>query len=218
MNFEQARQNMVQSQALTEKVLNPFVLRALGEVRREDFAPEKVRTLAYTEMHIPFGADPSQVMLTSAQDGWFLQASHIEDSDRILEIGTGTGYLTTLLARLGASVDSIEIDAGLAKAATERLKKAGVENATVHVGDALAPLKIAGPFNVIIVSGSMVEPPAHLLDLLADGGRLLVCMGTPPILHLRVFIRYGQQLDAFDVHEMRVPRLIGVKEPKPFEF
>ena len=132
---EQARQNMVENQVRTWEVLDPRVLDVLRNVRREDFVPARPRNLAFADIELPIGHD--EVMLKPVIEGRLLQALSVQAGERVLEVGTGSGFLTACIARLAGSVISVERHADLAEAARARLVAAQVRNAKVETADAL---------------------------------------------------------------------------------
>lgn len=179
---EIARFNMIQQQIRPWGVVDDRVLGVMGEIRREAFVPDAYLGLAYADIEIPLGAD--QVMLAPKVVGRLLQALDVQPGERVLEVGTGSGYLCACLALLGAAVISLEIDPALAAAARARVAQLGLEGIEVRAADALAGPTPGGPFEVIAVTGSVPEVASLrvLEDQLAAGGRLFCVVGEPPIM------------------------------------
>lgn len=181
MNFEKARENMVEQQVRPWEVLDPRVLGVIGQTPRELFVEEAWRELAYADIALPLGTD-GQTMMKPVIEGRVLQALEVTETARVLEIGTGSGYLTACLAQLGKEVLSLEIDPARAAAATARLAAQGYENVTVEVADALAWQPGSARFDVICVTGAVAEIPPKWQGWLAPGGRMLVICGQSPAM------------------------------------
>jgi protein-L-isoaspartate(D-aspartate) O-methyltransferase len=207
MNYETARHHMIEQQLRTWNVLDAAVVDTLYADRREEFVPAAYRALAFADIELPLG--PEAVMLAPKIEARALQALALTGSERVLEIGTGTGHMAALLAARAASVVSVEIDAALAEQARANLARTGCANVQVVVGDGLAQLSgtAQGPFDAILVSGSLTEVPAVLLEQLADGGRLLAFVGVAPLMALRKIVRNDSRFVAQDVMETVVPPL-----------
>lgn len=179
MNSELARTQMVEQQVRTWDVLDPDVLQAMETISREAFAPAAYSGVAYADFEIPIG--DGEYMLAPKVEGRLLQALEIDTADRVLEVGTGTGYLTACLATLGAHVTSVERLARLVELATGNLQRAGISNATVIEADAAVKLPDER-FDVIAVSGSVAVYDERFQQRLKEGGRLFVVTGTGPIM------------------------------------
>lgn len=217
MDFEQARFNMVEQQIRTWSVLDQRVLDLLGQLHREDFVPKQYRKLAYVDMRIPLGHD--QIMMTPKTEARLLQELQINSQDRILEVGTGSGYLTALLARSGAEVVSLEIHSDLASEAEQKLAAHGISNVTIVTGDATGTFDKHGLFDVIVLTGSVPRMPEHYKKLLNKGGRLAVIVGQSPAMEAIISTRVNEQ-DWVErsVFDTDLPRLIGADEPPKFVF
>ncbi len=193
VDLDRARFNMIEQQVRPWEVLDAAVLELLDRVPRDRFVPPAHRALAYVDMELPLGASPDQVMLAPRVQARMVQDLAIQPSDKVLEIGTGSGFTTALLANLAQRVVSIEIDESLACAARLNLQQAGVSNVEVRVADACAKGFAAcaadAPWNAILVSGSVDELPSGLLDLLAPGGRLIAVVGHEPVMRATVITR-----------------------------
>ena len=221
---EQARYNMVEQQIRPWNVLDAGVLELLSVVRREDFVPPAYQGAAFTDTRIPLNPDAQeaerlgQVMLEPRVDARMLQDLQVQPTDRVLEIGAGSGYMAALLAARAERVVSLEIDPDLAEFARENLRGAGVECAQVRLADgALAPIP-DGPFDVIVLSGSVAEVPQKLLTLLRDGGRLGAYVGHQPMMRATFVRRSGERFETSQPWDVVVPRLRNFPEPSPFKF
>ncbi len=215
MNLEQARYNMVEQQLRPWEVLDPNVLDLLYVVRREEFVPQAYRQLAFADTEIPLGHDAT--MLPPKIEARALQALKIRKSDRVLEIGTGSGYMAALLAAHAAHVWTVEIVPELAEAAASRFKRLGIHNIGVSHGDASAGWPAQAPYDVIMVSGALPELPKSLLDQLKTGGRLLGFVGEAPLMEARLITRRSdREFESRVLFETQVPPLTSTRQARPF--
>lgn len=189
MNFEQARFNMVEQQLRPGKVLDPDVLEMLFMVKREEFVPPAHRRLAFADTRIPLGGDAGACMFAPIVEALALQALAMKKHENVLEVGTGSGYMAALLGAHADHVWSVEIDPRLAAAAVENLRRAGVTNVSVEVGNGLAGLPAHAPFDAIMVSGAVARVPQVLLDQIKPGGRLFVIEGAAPAMEAALYTR-----------------------------
>ncbi|WP_295519803.1 protein-L-isoaspartate O-methyltransferase [Limnohabitans sp. Rim8] len=219
MDMNQARFNMIEQQIRPWEVLDPQVLALLSTVRREDFVPLANRALAFVDMEIPLGAAPNQVMLAPRIQARLLQDLAVQPGDKALDVGTGSGFMAALLAHQAASVLSLEIDAGLAAQAQVNLNKAGVSNVTVRHADGSQGAAAEGPFDVVVLNGSVAEVPAVLLQQLAVGGRLAAIVGQEPMMRATVITRNSETAwTTTEPWDGNAPRLSGFVEPSSFKF
>ena len=229
MNYEQARFNMIEQQIRPWEVLDSQVLALLALVRREDFVPPACKALAFVDMEIPLPPqrNPGQCMLAPKVEARLLQDLSVQKHEKVLEIGTGSGYMTALLAHRAQQVITLEIEPALAETARRNLQKAGLYNAEVRFGDGAANLAetvsengpLRGPFDVIVLSGSVAVVPASLLDLLKVGGRLSAIVGYEPMMRAALITRVGK--DSFrtiEAWDTVAPRLLNFPEPSKFTF
>lgn len=179
---DRARFNMIHQQIRPWDVLDEGVLGAMEGIRREPFVPDGYQGLAYADIEIPLVN--GRALLAPKVVGRMLQALAVQPGDKVLEIGSGTGYVTACLCRLGGQVIGIEPDASLAAAARRHLAELGFPGAKILESEALASHPPGGPFNVIAVNGSLPQPDAlgPLEDQLAVGGRLFCIVGAMPIM------------------------------------
>ncbi|WP_369931000.1 protein-L-isoaspartate O-methyltransferase [Xanthomonas sp. NCPPB 2632] len=178
MNFEQARQNMVENQVRPWEVLDADVLETLKGVRREDFVAAAHRNVAFADLTLPLGH--GEVMMKPVVEGRVLQALELKKTDEVLEIGTGSGFLTACLARLAGKVTSIDMHADFVDAARERLAAALVTNATVETAEAVNGYTPAGVFDAVVVTGAVHSVPEKFVRWLKPGGRMFVVHGNSP--------------------------------------
>ena len=180
MNFEQARLNMVENQVRPWEVLDSRVLDIITRVRREDFVSPEHRQLAFADLCLPLGH--GEVMMKPVVEGRVLQALALQPTDRVLEIGTGSGFLCACLAGLSAHVTSLDIHADFTALATQRLSDAHIANITLITGEAVHAWQTAEKFDALVITGAVAELPARWLSWLAPGARLLAVRGKSPVL------------------------------------
>jgi protein-L-isoaspartate(D-aspartate) O-methyltransferase len=217
LDLELARRNMVLQQVRPWDVLDQRVLDLIAHAPREDYVPAALRNLAYVDMNLPLGG--GQVMLAPKYEARLLQELEIKPSDKILEIGTGTGYLTSLLASLGQHVYSVDIDPEFTRAAGAKLAAHGIRNVTLESGDAARGWDRHAPYDVIIVTGSLPSIPQPFRDQLAPGGRLAAIVGDSPAMEAMIVRRLDtQNFSATTVFETDLPRLANAHEPAKFVF
>lgn len=215
MNFEHARFNMIEQQIRPWSVLDPRVLELLSEVPREDFVPAPYRNLALADMRIPIGH--GQVMMTPKVEARLVQELEISSGDRILEVGTGSGYVTALLAKLGGEVHSVEIFQDLQQQAAARLQ--GFSDIHLHVGDAAHGWDAHGEFDVILLTGSVPELSERFRHPLRPGGRLGAIVGQAPVMIAQVVSRTGEQGWATrSLFETDLPPLVHAEAQPQFVF
>ena len=212
----QARYNMIEQQIRPWNVLDADVLDLLAVVRREDFVPPAYRSLAFMDIEVPLlGNDAEEAvrkghsMLQPRVEARVLQDLRILSTDRVLEIGAGSGYMAALLAARAERVVSLEIHPELAEMARENLRDAGVQNADVRQADGARDAIPDGPFDVIVLSGSVAEVPSHLLSLLRDGGRLGAIVGGEPVMRFTLTRRTGDRFETTSPWDTIAPRLVN---------
>jgi len=217
MNIEQARFNMIEQQIRPWEVLDPQVLDLLFVVKREDFVPAAYRNLAFADMEIPIGS--GQVMLAPRVEARLLQELGIKKTDKVLEIGTGSGYMAALLAAGAEHVVSIESRPELAEFARRNLERAGVTNVTVEVGNGAAGWSQRGPYDAIVVSGALPSLPATLLKQLRVGGRLAAIVGEAPVMEAQLVTCSAEgAYNTVNLFETVVPALDGGEAKSTFSF
>lgn len=216
MNLEDARTQMVNQQVRAWDVLDQAVLSVMTQIPREQFVPPRFRNLAFADTEIPLGH--GQVMLTPQVAGRLLQALAIRGTDRVLEVGAGSGFLTACLARLGSRVTSLEILPELADAARRNLRSVATWNAEVRTEDVFQ-YRPAEQWDVIAVTGSLPQPDGRFGHWLADGGRLFMVVGEGTLMQARLVTRQGpEQWITTTLFETSVPALINATPPSKFRF
>ena len=221
MNNDIARFNMIEQQIRPWEVLDGAVLSLLSVVKRENFAPMAHKALAFVDMEIPLkdGNQTGQVMLPPRVEARLLQDADVKRTDKVLEVGTGSGYMAALLAHQAASVLSFELDATLAQQARTNLQAAGIHNVEVRQADGSQGALSDGPFDVIMLSGSVPNVPQVLLNQLSIGGRLLAVVGEDPAMRASVITRTAdQQWQTSEPWDTMAPRLQGFPEHNRFSF
>ena len=213
---EAARRQMIDPQVRAWDVLDPRVLATLAAVPRERFVPEAYRAVAFADAPIPIGH--GQWLLPPALEGRILQALAPVRGERVLEVGTGSGFFAACLAHLTGSVDSIEIHADLAAGAARAIEAAGIARVSIETADALA--REYGPdYQVVAVTGSLPAPERRLERALAVGGRMFVVIGSGPAMEARLVTRTGEDSWLSEVlFETRIEPLILPIAPSRFRF
>ncbi|MFM2119488.1 MAG: hypothetical protein RL722_956 [Pseudomonadota bacterium] len=217
MNLEKARFNMIEQQIRPWNVLDPVVLDLLAIVKREDFVPAAHRALAFNDIEIPLAGGES--MHFPRVEARLFQEAAPKRHEKVLEIGTGSGYGTALLAHRAMQVLSLELRPELAAQARENLRHAGILNAEVRQGDGVRGEPTQAPWDLILLSGSVAEVPRNLLAQLKVGGRLVAVVGQLPMMRaLRVTRRSDSVYDTQVLFDTVTPRLQGFGEPSQFNF
>jgi protein-L-isoaspartate(D-aspartate) O-methyltransferase len=190
MNLEQARTNMVEQQIRPWEVLDQDVLDLLYVVPREQFVPQKYRALAFSDLEIPLeqGAN-GEKMWQPKLEARVLQELGIRRTDRVLEVGTGSGYLTALMSHRASQVFSVEIKPALAALGRANLERHGTDNVTLETGDAARGWPGHAPYDVIVLTGSTPILPPSFAEQLAPGGRLFAVVGEPPVMTARLVVK-----------------------------
>lgn len=217
MNFEQARYNMVEQQIRPWEVLDFDVLDLLMSVRREEFVPEAYKSLALSEAEIPLGHGAS--MLIPVIEGKILQAIQVKRSDKVLEVGAGSGYFAALLAARADWVRTVEIDPALVTMAHENLKRYGVENVIVEEGDAIRGWPGNAPYDLIVVSGGVPFIPETLLQQIKVGGRLFAFVGEPQLMTATLVTQVSEgNFRTESLFENAVPMMRNAPQKSQFKF
>lgn len=211
MNFDQARFAMIEQQVRPWDVLDPRVLEALMVVHREDFVVPSQRQLAFADLPLPLAH--GEVMMKPVVEGRMMQALLLEPSDEVLEIGTGSGFVTACLAQLARAVTSIDMHADFIESAGQRLAHAGISNVRLETADALA-WQPGRQFDAIAVTAAVGIIPQIFTDWLKPGGRLFVIHGLSPVQEAVRITRRADSLQTESLFETDVPYLHGA-EPVP---
>jgi protein-L-isoaspartate(D-aspartate) O-methyltransferase len=217
MNVEQARFNMIEQQIRPWDVLDQSVLSLLAVVKREDFVPAAHRSIAFTDLEIPLPG--GQVMLAPRLEARLLQELELHRHEKALEIGTGSGFMAALMAHKAQQVVTYEKRPELAAMARENLRHAAVMNVEVRQGDGANGDATRGPWDVIVLSGSVAEMPQALLQQLKIGGRLVAVIGDEPMMRaLRVRRLSDRDFTTEVLFDTVAPRLEGFAQPSSFKF
>jgi len=199
MNLDQARLNMIEQQIRPWEVLDQRVLDLLNTVPREEFVPEAYR------------------MLASRVEARIVQALNLQEDETVLEIGTGSGYVTALLASLARQVISVDINPDMIRQASDKLAAHGITNVTLETGDGARGWNAHAPYDVIVVTGSLPILPATFKQALKVGGRLLAIVGDSPAMEVLLITRIGEMEWAEEaLFETDLPALINAPQPERF--
>ncbi|NNF50977.1 MAG: protein-L-isoaspartate O-methyltransferase [Gammaproteobacteria bacterium] len=216
MNAESARHQMVKQQVRAWEVLDPRVLEVLGTLHREAFVPEQFKPLAFADTEIPL--PHKQFMMAPKVEGRLLQALDLSGDESVLEIGTGSGFLTACLARLARQVNSVEIHADMSSTAARVLDEQGIRNANLEVADALA-IEIGKTYDAIAVTASSPRRIQRFEKALRPGGRLFIIVGEPPAMEAMLVTRVGESSWTREsLFETSTSPLLNVEQPSRFKF
>ncbi len=213
LNLDQARHAMIEQQVRPWEVLDPRVLDALAAVRREDFVPAAYRQLAFADVPLPIGH--GEIMMKPVVEGRLLQALAVADGDEVLEIGTGTGFLTACLARLARAVHSIDRHDDFAADARQRLAAAGFTNVRTETADAF-DWQPGRMFDAITVTAAVAEVPERFGRWLKPGGRMFLVHGASPVQEAALFTWRGDRLHGESLFETDIPYLHGAEPVATF--
>jgi len=217
MTIKKAHFNMIEQQIRTWDVLDPMVLELLTKVAREDFVPEAYRGLAYADLAIPL--DHGEVMMHPVVEARMLQALELHSTDKALEVGTGSGYVTVLIAHAVHHVTSVEIHADMSKAAGERIKARGIENVDLQVGDASRGWNGKALYDVIAITASTPVLLDTFRMSLNRGGRLFAIIGQSPLMEAVLIRRTDEnEWEQRALFETDVPALLNAPQPAAFVF
>jgi protein-L-isoaspartate(D-aspartate) O-methyltransferase len=215
LDIERTRFNMIEQQVRPWDIVDLRVLEVLARVRREDFVPEASRALAFADAELPIGH--GEFMMKPVVEGRLLQALAVQESDSVLEIGTGSGFVTACLAAMARDVTSVEIHADLAAAAEQKLVRLGVANTRVHAADALKGYAPHRSFDAIAVTGAVYREPEQLRSWLAVGGRMFLIRGESPVMEAVLITRTSvDQFREDSLFETDLPYLTHAAPPKRF--
>ncbi len=215
-NIDNARFNMVAQQIRPCEVIDEQVLHILAEAPREKFVPKEYRGLAYADIHVQL--DGGQIMMKPLQEASMLQALELAEGDKVLEIGTGSGFITACLAKLGGKVVSYEIDSALREQASQHLTAQGID-AELHNGDVFSADLPERGFDVIAVTGALPAINDQLEALLAPGGRMYAIIGQDPMMLATLITRdQDGNIQRETLYETVIPALQNAPVPDNFRF
>jgi len=217
MNFDQARFNMVEQQVRPWEVLDESVLGLLEKSHREDFVPVRYRKMAFADLAIPL--DHDQSMMKPVIEGRLLQALGLQADETVLEIGTGSGFITACLAQMAKRVVTVDIFEQFSTEATAKLKEQKINNVEFETGDVMSGWQPEQAHDVVVVTGSVPSIPEHFLGWVNPGGRLFVVCGESPAMEAKLLTR----LNATDwreesLFETDLARLVNAEKAPQFEF
>lgn len=223
MNLNSARVNMIKQQLRTCAVLDDGILQLLQQTPREDFVPREYREFAFADLNIPIGHE--QVMMTPLEEAKIIQALQIQPHETVLEVGTGTGYLTALLAQLAKEVITIEYFATFCQQARININQFHLQQkVTIIKGDGSVGWPAMAPYDAIVMTGSMPVLPKNLRKQLKPGGRLFTVMGSAPSMEA-ILVTYlankalgEKQWQTTKLFETQITPLINAIEKEPFVF
>jgi protein-L-isoaspartate(D-aspartate) O-methyltransferase len=221
MNIELARFNMIEQQIRPWEVLDPAVLALLASMQRENFVPPAHRALAFVDTQVPLidGEPDGPCMLEPKVEARLLQELRVRRHEKVLEVGTGSGFMAALLAHMAAEVTTLEIRDELVPIAQRHLRQAGLARVQVHHADGSLGWPGGAPFDVILLSGSVHAVPRALLQQLSLGGRLAAIVGELPVMRARLFTRASEtSWSDVDLFDTVAPRLSGFGEASRFTF
>jgi protein-L-isoaspartate(D-aspartate) O-methyltransferase len=217
MNYEQARFNMIEQQIRPWNVLDQDVLGLLAAVKREDFVPAAYRAVAFADTELPLGEGRST--LAPRVEARLLQELKVARHEKVLEIGTGSGFVAAMLGHRAQRVITLESSPELARQAADKLRRAGLSNVTVREAAGAQGLVGEAPFDAILLSGSVAELPAALLAQLKVGGRLLAIVGEEPVMRATLTTRVGEkEYKSVELFDTSAPRLPGFEAASGFVF
>jgi protein-L-isoaspartate(D-aspartate) O-methyltransferase len=217
MDLEKARFNMVEQQIRPWDVLDETVLNLLLRVKREEYVPEVYRAMAFMDIEIPLGQ--GEAMLSPKVEARVVQELKLKPTDKVLEVGTGSGYMTALLASLAKHVHSVEIVPEFSQAAAQKLAAHDFHNVTLDVGDGACGWAKYAPYDVIVVTGSLPILSGEFIAQLNSGGRLIAFVGMPPVMEARrIRVIEPGVTDTEDLFETSVRMLVNAPQPQQFVF
>ena len=215
MSAETARHNMIEQQIRPWDVLDDTVLSLIADVPREEFVPAGYHNLAFADMNIPLAHD--EVMMSPKLEARMLQALDIKPSETVLEIGTGSGYVTALLVKLARHVYTVDIQEDFVNNVRNKLSDDDVVNVTIEQGDAANGWPQHGPYDVIAVTGSMPVLPDALRQSLTVGGRLFAIVGDSPVMEAQLITRLSDSdFRSENLFETDLPPLRNIQQPDRF--
>lgn len=217
MNFEQARFNMVEQQIRPWEVLDGRVLSLLETLQREDFVPVRYRKLAFADVSVPL--DAGQVMMRPKIEARMLQALDLQDDETVLEIGTGSGFVTACLASLAKRVVSVELFEQLHREASAKLADKNFNNIELFTGDAMRGWQPEQAHDVVVVTGSVPVVPEQFLGWVNPGGRMFVIRGESPAMEALLMTRQDvTEWSVESLFETDLPALENASLDPAFEF
>lgn len=217
MNIELARSNMIEQQIRTWDVLDMNILGLLGELHRENFIPEEYTELAFTDMCIPIGHE--QTTMTPKVEARLLQSLKLTPAESVLEVGTGCGYLTALLAKTSKRVKSIDIYPDFISTASEKLAQVGLTNVELDIADVYDLLDKSDKYDVVVLTASLPTIDERFMNLLNENGRMFAIVGESPAMEACILTKQGEAYSKQEsIFETDLPALLSTLKKDKFEF
>ena len=217
MDIELARFNMIEQQIRTWEVLDQSVLDLLAEIHREVFVPDSYRGLAFADIRIPL--DHEQTMMMPKEEARVLQSLELGKNDSVLEIGTGSGYLTALLASTAGKGKSIDLYTDFSNDCHEKLARFNITNVELETTDVYQLLETNQQFDAVVLTASLPKMDDRFLKLVKDGGSLFMIVGTSPVMEAGLIRKQSDDSWSLEgLFETDLPPLIGALENEPFQF
>ena len=217
MNFDEARFNMVAQQIRPWEVLDPQVLDLLENTHREDFVPIRYRKMAFSDIAIPL--DNDQFMMKPVIEGRLLQSLELQPDETVLEIGTGSGFLTACLAQMAKRVVSVDIHEQFSSEAADKLKDKGLDNVELETGDAMTGWQPEQAHDVLVVTGSVEDVPDHFRGWVNPGGRMFIVCGESPAMEAKLLTKLNAtEWREESLFETDLARLVNAEKAPEFEF
>lgn len=214
------RKNMVESQVRPNDITDRRIIRAMDEIPREQFVPTSVRPIAYMDEDVRLTDDPSQqrALMAPRTFAKLVQLADIQPTDIVLDVATGTGYSAAVIASLCETVVALEVDTEMAATAAQLLEGLSIDNVVVVQGDLQLGYADEGPFDAIVIEGTISKLPDTILDQLKDGGRLVAVVSDGPVSHATLWRRIGAKFDSRATFEVGAPELPGFEKAAVFSF
>ena len=217
MNFDQARFNMVEQQIRPWEVLDKRVLELLETTQREDFVPVRYRKMAFSDIAIPL--DHEQHMMKPVVEGRLLQALELKPDETVLEIGTGSGFVTACLAKMAKQVVSVDIHEQFSQEAAVKLKEKDIHNVELESGDVMSGWQPEQAHDVLVVTGSVEDIPDHFRGWVNPGGRIFVVYGEGPAMKATLLTKLNAtEWREESLFETDLPRLVNAEKAAEFQF
>ena len=217
MNFDEARFNMVAQQIRPWEVLDPQVLDLLENTHREDFVPIRYRKMAFSDIAIPL--DNDQFMMKPVIEGRLLQSLELQPDETVLEIGTGSGFITACLAQMAKRVVSVDIHEQFSSEAADKLKDKGLDNVELETGDAMTGWQPEQAHDVLVVTGSVEDVPDHFRGWVNPGGRMFIVCGESPAMEAKLLTKLNAtEWREESLFETDLARLVNAEKAPEFEF
>ncbi len=213
MNTEQAKINMIKQQIHTFKVFDSNLLGIIEQIPREQFVPGEYVGIAFADVALPIGH--GQIMFPPAEQARILQELAIGEDEAVLEVGTGTGYLTALMARLAKHVYSVDVFDDFVNQAQLRLKKLNIVNVTLETGNAASGWLAHQPYDVMVITGALPQLPHEFLSQLKPGGRIFAVLGESPAMRATVIDKTGAMQSLYDTD---IPVLLPAESASQFRW